>query len=72
VSARELRPQVEASAANERAVVRDERDAPADCRGGDPQISVVTALVQSMADRSTLVSSLRDMLASSRRQRAPR
>jgi hypothetical protein len=55
VSACEFRPQVQARAVDEHTVVGDERDAPAHCRGGDPQVSVVLPLVQGVADHAALV-----------------
>jgi hypothetical protein len=54
--------QVETRAADEHAVVGNERHGPADCGGRDPLIGVVTPLMQSVASHSTLVSKLRDML----------
>jgi hypothetical protein len=43
-------------------VVRDQRHAPADRCGSDPQIGVVYALVQRVSNESALVAELRDAL----------
>ena len=58
----ELGPQLEPGAAVEHRVVGDERDAPADRCGRDPQVGVVASLVQAVPDLPAFVSQLSDGL----------
>jgi len=62
MSARHFRAQLEARTADKHGVVGDKRNAPANCRGGDPKIGVVMPLMQGMADPAAFIAKLRHTL----------
>lgn len=61
-SASELGPEIQPRTPDEHGIVGDQRQAPADSGGSDPEISVMKPLMQGMADQPTLVPKLRDRL----------
>jgi hypothetical protein len=58
----ELCTELELGAADEHGIVRDERNAPADRRSGDPEVRVMGSLMQAMSDQAALVAKLRGRL----------
>jgi hypothetical protein len=61
-SAHEFRPQVEPRTVDEHGVVGDERNAPVNPGGRDPQINVVGALVERVANQAAMVPEVCDRL----------